>query len=116
MTESADLLVVDELRYAYGDRIAVKSASLTCRRGEILGLLGPNGAGKTTLLSCIAGLLQSFGGKLTFDGSRSGPRMTPRVVPVSDSCRKNWRSTAWGFVVIASFAAVRLWRRRFLGT
>ena len=22
----------------------------------------------------------------------------------------------WGFVVIASFAAVRLWRRRFLGT
>ncbi len=73
MTESADLLVVEELRYAYGDRVAVKSASLTCRRGEILGLLGPNGAGKTTLLSCIAGLLPSFGGKLTFDGQPFWP-------------------------------------------
>ncbi len=68
MTELADLLVVDELRYSYGERVAVKSASLTCRRGEILGLLGPNGAGKTTLLSCVAGLLSGFGGKLTFDG------------------------------------------------
>ncbi len=63
-----DLLVVDNLRYAYGARIAVQSASLTCRRGEILGLLGPNGAGKTTLLSCIAGLLADFGGSLTFAG------------------------------------------------
>lgn len=73
MTESADLLVVDELRYAYGDRVAVKSASLACCRGEILGLLGPNGAGKTTLLSCVAGLLPSFDGKLTFDGQPFRP-------------------------------------------
>ena len=63
MHESADLLVVDQLSYSYGDRVAVKSASLTCRRAEILGLLGPNGAGKTTLLSCIAGLLQGFEGQ-----------------------------------------------------
>tara|TARA_R110002072_G_scaffold302737_4_gene488259 strand:+ start:3002 stop:3763 length:762 start_codon:yes stop_codon:yes gene_type:complete len=73
MTEPADLLVVDELRYAYGERVAVKSASLTCRRGEILGLLGPNGAGKTTLLSCVAGLLSGFEGKLTFDGKPFTP-------------------------------------------
>lgn len=73
MTEPADLLVVDELRYSYGERVAVKSASLTCRRGEILGLLGPNGAGKTTLLSCVAGLLSGFGGSLTFDGKPFAP-------------------------------------------
>lgn len=73
MTESADLLVVDQLCYSYGSRVAVKSASLTCRRAEILGLLGPNGAGKTTLLSCVAGLLQDFDGKLTFDGDAFRP-------------------------------------------
>lgn len=77
MTDSADLLVVDELRYAYGDRVAVKSVSFACRSGEILGLLGPNGAGKTTLLSCVAGLLPSFGGKLSFDGSSFAPADDP---------------------------------------
>lgn len=73
MAESADLLVVDELRYSYGERVAVQSASLSCRKGEILGLLGPNGAGKTTLLSCVAGLLAGFGGRLTFGGQPFDP-------------------------------------------
>jgi len=73
MPDPADLLVVDELHYAYGDRVAVNSASLTCRRGEILGLLGPNGAGKTTLLSCIAGLLSGFGGRMLLDGQPFSP-------------------------------------------
>lgn len=63
-----DLLAIDALGYAYGQRQAVRSASFSCRRGEILGLLGPNGAGKTTLLSCVAGLLAAFTGAMTFDG------------------------------------------------
>ena len=73
MTESVDLLVVEQLSYAYGERVAVNSASLTCRRAEILGLLGPNGAGKTTLLSCIAGLLRDYEGTLTFGGEPFRP-------------------------------------------
>ncbi|HEX5051220.1 MAG TPA: ABC transporter ATP-binding protein [Planctomycetota bacterium] len=68
MHAAADLLVVEDLSYHYGARAAVRSASLGCRRGEILGVLGPNGAGKTTLLSCIAGLLGGFRGALRFDG------------------------------------------------
>ncbi len=70
---SQDLLVVEGLQYAYGERIAVRGASLTCRRGEILGLLGPNGAGKTTLLSCIAGLLGGYRGTMTFAGAPFRP-------------------------------------------
>lgn len=77
MTDPADLLIVGGLRYSYGERIAVNSASLTCRRGEILGLLGPNGAGKTTLLSCVAGLLSDFEGSLTFDGKAFRPADEP---------------------------------------
>ena len=77
MTEPAELLVVDGLRYSYGTRVAVNSASLTCRRGEILGLLGPNGAGKTTLLSCVAGLLSGFEGALRFAGQAFQPAEEP---------------------------------------
>jgi ABC-2 type transport system ATP-binding protein len=77
MTEPAELLVVDGLRYSYGTRVAVNSASLTCRRGEILGLLGPNGAGKTTLLSCVAGLLSGFEGALRFAGQAFQPADEP---------------------------------------
>ncbi len=35
---------------------AVKSLSLSVKKGEIFGLLGPNGAGKTTLISMITGI------------------------------------------------------------
>jgi ABC-2 type transport system ATP-binding protein len=67
------LLEVEDLVYAYGDRLAVDGASLSIRRGEIFGLLGPNGAGKTTTLSCIAGLRRRFRGKLRFDGRPFAP-------------------------------------------
>ncbi|MGB3967716.1 MAG: ABC transporter ATP-binding protein [Planctomycetota bacterium] len=61
------------LSYQYGERVAVRAVSLTCRRGEILGLLGPNGAGKTTLLSCVAGLLGGHSGTMTFAGAPFRP-------------------------------------------
>ncbi|MBK8099458.1 MAG: ABC transporter ATP-binding protein [Planctomycetes bacterium] len=73
------MLAIADVRYAYGDRVAVQRASLACRRGEILGLLGPNGAGKTTLLSCIAGLLTGFSGTLTFAGEPFRPAEDPRA-------------------------------------
>ena len=67
------LLEVADLRYAYGARQAVRSASLAVQRGEVLGLLGPNGAGKTTLISCIAGLLAAYQGGMTFAGAPFRP-------------------------------------------
>ena len=50
MNDTTALLVVEELQYSYQDRVAVKSASLTCYRGEILGLLGPNASYLSTPL------------------------------------------------------------------
>jgi ABC-2 type transport system ATP-binding protein len=67
------LLAIDRLSYRYGERVAVRDASLGCRRGEILGLLGPNGAGKTTLLSCVAGLLGGHTGAMVFAGAPFRP-------------------------------------------
>jgi iron(III) transport system ATP-binding protein len=44
------------IRKAYGGVVAVRSASLTVDRGQVVALLGPSGSGKTTLLRLVAGL------------------------------------------------------------
>jgi ABC-2 type transport system ATP-binding protein len=69
----APLLAIDRLTFRFGERVAVRDASLDCRRGEILGLLGPNGAGKTTLLSCVSGLRDAANGTMQFAGAPFRP-------------------------------------------
>lgn len=41
-------IVAENLRFQYGDSLAVDGVSLQIPHGEVFGLLGPNGAGKTT--------------------------------------------------------------------
>jgi energy-coupling factor transport system ATP-binding protein len=55
---------VRDVRFAYGDRLALDCASLEVRRGEIVALVGPNGAGKTTLAQIAAGLLEPDAGSV----------------------------------------------------
>jgi branched-chain amino acid transport system ATP-binding protein len=65
--------VVLELRDVdvfYGNIQALKSVSLTVRRGEVVTLIGSNGAGKTTTLRAIAGLNRPRRGSITLDGDR----------------------------------------------
>ncbi len=73
MLQSRVLLDVKELRYSYGERVAVNGASFQIHRGEIFGFLGPNGAGKTTTISCLSGLLGDWKGELLFDGNTFSP-------------------------------------------
>ena len=47
---------------------ALRGASLSVGRGEIVALVGPSGSGKSTLLACIAGLDEPDGGVVTIDG------------------------------------------------
>jgi ABC-2 type transport system ATP-binding protein len=62
------VLVVKDLRKAYGDVAAVDGISLEVQRGEIFGLLGPNGAGKTTTLECLEGIRRPDGGVIDLLG------------------------------------------------
>ncbi len=71
------LLAVDALHYAYGERIAVESATFSIREGEIFGLLGPNGAGKSTTIRCIAGLQLAPRGAMHLRGQPFAPASTP---------------------------------------
>ncbi len=65
-------LVVDALSVRLGRRLVLDDASLSVRRGELVGLLGPNGAGKTTLLRSILSLVPRERGTVTVDGRTPG--------------------------------------------
>jgi ABC-2 type transport system ATP-binding protein len=57
-----EVIKVEDLRYSYHDREALKGISFTVGRGEILGFLGPNGAGKSTTIKILTGQLSGFSG------------------------------------------------------
>ena len=51
------MLVVSDLRVAYGRIEVVHGISFEAKAGEVTCLIGPNGAGKTTTISMLLGLL-----------------------------------------------------------
>jgi len=59
-----------DLVLSFGETPALRSASLSVQRGEILAVMGPSGSGKSTLLHCLAGILVPDFGEVTFDGQR----------------------------------------------
>ena len=59
---------IEKVNKFFGDKVAVKDATLTIHDGEFLVLLGPSGCGKTTLLRTIAGLGMADSGRIAVDG------------------------------------------------
>lgn len=53
--------------YTKGKNV-INPLDLTIKAGELFFLLGPSGCGKSTLLRILAGLLDSDGGKISFNG------------------------------------------------
>jgi ATPase subunit of ABC transporter with duplicated ATPase domains len=59
-----DVLEVEKLSKAYGEKRVLKDVSLTVRRGERVAILGANGLGKSTLLKIATGRLDADAGKV----------------------------------------------------
>ncbi len=56
------VLVADDVRIAFGERILLHEFSARVGRGEVVGLVGPNGSGKSTLLKAFVGERAPDGG------------------------------------------------------
>ncbi len=55
-----------ELRVHRGDRDLVRGLSLDIPRGSFVCIVGPSGAGKTSFLSCLAGMMPTGAGAITY--------------------------------------------------
>jgi ATPase subunit of ABC transporter with duplicated ATPase domains len=63
------VVVLEDIRKAYGKRVIYDGVSLTIRRGERWAVMGRNGAGKTTLLKMIAGAVTPDSGDVRLGAS-----------------------------------------------
>ena len=50
-----DVVIADNLKKGYGDKLLFDGLSFSLPRGGLVGVIGPNGAGKTTLFRLITG-------------------------------------------------------------
>lgn len=62
------MLVVDDLRVAYGAIEVIHGISLDVNEGECVALIGANGAGKSSTLKAICGLVPAKAGRITLKG------------------------------------------------
>jgi len=71
---------VSHLRKVYGsgrtEVVAIRDATMSIARGEIVGMLGPSGSGKSTILTAMALINPPTSGRITINGSPvlDGPR------------------------------------------
>jgi zinc transport system ATP-binding protein len=64
----APVVALRRASIGYGERVVLKEADFTLRRGEVVALIGPNGAGKTTLVRGVLGLARVLGGEVDLFG------------------------------------------------
>jgi iron complex transport system ATP-binding protein len=62
------LLQVQDIRFQYGSRLALRDVFFDIGVGEVVGIIGPNGSGKTTLLKIIDGLMTPQSGDILIGG------------------------------------------------
>ena len=84
------ILEARDLVLSFGETPALRGASLSVKKGEVLAVMGPSGSGKSTLLHCLAGILAPDSGEVYFDGQR--------VDAMREGDRSRLRRERFGFV------------------
>tara|TARA_Y100000389_G_C17469920_1_gene529439 strand:+ start:2540 stop:4291 length:1752 start_codon:yes stop_codon:yes gene_type:complete len=62
-------IIIENLSFKYSnrDKIVIKNANLSIKKGEMIGLIGESGSGKSTLVELILGFLKPNTGKIQID-------------------------------------------------
>lgn len=92
------MIVVDDLRFAYGSKTVLNGITFSIPKGEIVGLLGPNGAGKTTLVRLLLGLAKPAEGRVRvagLDPIRFPREVKQRVGVVPAGIDRAWLRDPW---------------------
>lgn len=63
------VLAVNGLTSGYGEVPVIRDVSIEVGADEIVTIIGPNGAGKSTVLKTVFGLLRTWQGQVTLNGS-----------------------------------------------
>jgi len=61
-----NVLLVEDLKIGYGEKVLAKNINFTLTRGEALGVIGGNGTGKTTFLKTVLGNIREISGKIVW--------------------------------------------------
>ena len=84
------ILEAHDLTLSFGETPALRGASVSVKKGEVLAMMGPSGSGKSTLLHCLAGILVPDFGEVYFDGQR--------IDTMRETERSRLRRDCFGFV------------------
>jgi putative ABC transport system ATP-binding protein len=79
-----------DLVLSFGETPALRGASVSVKRGEVVAVMGPSGSGKSTLLHCLAGILVPDSGEVHFVGQR--------LDTIREAERSRLRRDRFGFV------------------
>src|SRR5262249_2054799 len=90
VSDHTAILGADGIHKFFGSTPALRGASVTVYRGEVLAVMGPSGSGKSTLLHCLAGIFTPDRGEVRYDGQR--------IDQLGEARRTELRRTAFGFV------------------
>lgn len=74
------LLLLQDVRHRYGERVVLNVPRLSVYAGELLALVGPSGAGKSTLLRLLNFLEAPTEGQVCFHGRPYTPATIPLAV------------------------------------
>ena len=84
------ILQARDLLVSFGETPALRGASVSVKRGEVVAVMGPSGSGKSTLLHCLAGILVADSGQVHFEGQR--------IDTLRETERSRLRRDHFGFV------------------